>query len=152
MAMIPDLARRFGVIAGLSDHTMGITVPVVATVLGGKVIEKHFILDRAIGGPDATFSLNEAEFTAMVKAVREAETAIGKVDYTVSEKMKKSRELSRSLYVVEDIAVGEPLTEDNIRSIRPGFGLHPKYYWQVLGKKANRDLTRGTRLEMNLIN
>jgi len=151
MAMIPDLAKHFGVITGLSDHTLGITVPIVATVLGAKVIEKHFILDRAIGGPDASFSLNEAEFTAMVKAVREAEVAIGKVDYTVTKKMLKSRELSRSLYVVEDIKAGELLTEQNIRSIRPGFGLHPKYYREVLGRKAKVDLERGTPLEMNIL-
>jgi pseudaminic acid synthase len=144
LAMIPDLAKRFGVITGLSDHTLGITVPVAATVLGARVIEKHFILDRSIGGPDASFSLDEAEFTAMVKAVREAEKAIGKVDYTISEKMQKSRQFARSLYVVEDIKAGEAFTETNIRSIRPGYGLHPKYYKEVLGKKVKVDLERGT--------
>jgi len=142
MAMIPDLAKRFGVIVGLSDHTMGITVPVVATVLGSRVIEKHFILDHSIGGPDASFSLNESEFTAMVKAVREAEVAVGKVDYTLTDKMLKSREFSRSLYVVKDIKAGEMITVQNVRSIRPGYGLHPKYYKEVLGKKAKGDLKR----------
>ena len=146
LAMIPDLAKRFRVIAGLSDHTLGITVPVAATVLGARVIEKHFILDRSIGGPDASFSLDETEFTAMVKAVREAEVAVGKVDYTITEKMKKSREFSRSLYVVKDIKAGEILTEQNIRSIRPGFGLHPKHYKEMLGKRAKVDLERGTAL------
>jgi pseudaminic acid synthase len=147
LAMIPDLAKRFGAIAGLSDHTLGITVPVAATVLGARVIEKHFILDRSIGGPDASFSLDEKEFTAMVKAVREAEVAVGKVNYTITEKMKKSREFSRSLYVVEEINAGEVLTEKNIRSIRPGFGLHPKHYKEVLGKRAKVDLDKGTALK-----
>ena len=152
LAMIPDLAKRFRVIAGLSDHTLGITVPVAATVLGARVIEKHFILDRSIGGPDASFSLDEKEFTAMVKAVREAEVAVGKVDYTITEKMKKSREFSRSLYVVKDIKAGELITEENIRSIRPGYGLHPKYYKEVLGKRAKVDLERGTALEWKDLN
>jgi pseudaminic acid synthase len=146
LVMIPDLAHRFGVIAGLSDHTMGITVPIVATVMGAKVIEKHFILDRSIGGPDASFSLDENEFTAMVKAVREAEVAIGKVDYTLTEKMLKSREFSRSLYVVENIKAGELITEKNVRPIRPGYGLHPKYYKEVLGKRAKMDFARGKAL------
>lgn len=149
IAMIPDLARRFGVISGLSDHTMGITVPIVATVLGAKVIEKHLILDRSIGGPDASFSLNEEEFKAMVKAVREAEFAVGKIDYKLSDKMLKSREFSRSLYVVEDINVGEVITEQNVRSIRPSYGLHPKYFKETLGKIAKSVLKRGFPLKMN---
>ncbi len=148
LAMIPDMAKRFGVITGLSDHTLGITVPVAATVLGARVIEKHFILDRSIGGPDASFSLDEKEFTAMVKAVREAEKAIGQVDYTVSQKMHKSRQFARSLYVVQDIKAGEVLTEQNIRSIRPGFGLHPKYYSQILGCKTSKSLSLGTPLNL----
>jgi pseudaminic acid synthase len=147
LAMIPDLAKRFGVIAGLSDHTMGITVPLAATVLGARVIEKHFILNHSIGGPDASFSLDEQEFSAMVKAVREAEMAIGKVDYTLTEKMIKSREFSRSIYVVEDIREGEIISNINIRSIRPGYGLHPKFLHDVLGKKARIDLERGTPLK-----
>jgi pseudaminic acid synthase len=147
MVMIPDLAQRFRVITGLSDHTLGITVPVVATVLGARVIEKHFILDHSIGGPDGSFSLDEAEFTAMVKAVREAEVATGKVNYILTDKMLKSREFSRSLYVVKDIKAGESITEKNVRSIRPGYGLHPKYYKEVLGKKAKVDLERGKKLD-----
>jgi pseudaminic acid synthase len=151
MIMIGDLAKRFGVISGLSDHTMGITVPVVATVLGARVIEKHFILDRSIGGPDASFSLTEEEFTAMVKAVREAEVSVGKVDYTLTDKMLKSREHSRSLYVVESIKAGEYITEQNVRSIRPGYGLHPKHYKDVMGKKAKIDLVYGTPLKLDLL-
>ncbi len=152
LAMIPDLAKRFGVITGLSDHTMGITVPVAATVLGVRVIEKHFIIDRSIGGPDSSFSLNEQEFTAMVKAVREAEVSIGKVDYTITDKMLKSREFSRSLYIVQDIKAGDVLTERNVRSIRPGFGMHPKYYKDVLGKQVKINLERGTPLRESDIN
>lgn len=150
LAMIPDLAKRFGVVAGLSDHTMGITVPIAATVLGAKVIEKHFIIDRSIGGPDASFSSDEIEFSAMVKAVREAEVAIGKVDYKITDNMIKSREYCRSLYVVEDIKDGELITEKNVRSIRPGYGMHPKYYKDVLGKKVKNDILKGTPLMWEL--
>ena len=151
ICMIPDLAKRFGVIAGLSDHTMGITVPVVATTLGAKVIEKHFIIDRSIGGPDASFSLNVEEFTAMVKAVREAEQALGVIDYHLTAKQKSGREFSRSLYVVKDIDQGEIITKENVRSIRPGYGLHPKFYKDVLGKKVKARINRGTPLSIELI-
>lgn len=151
MVMVKDMAERFGVITGLSDHTMGSTVPIVATCFGAKIIEKHFILDRAIGGPDASFSMDEAEFTAMVKAVREAEAAIGVVDYTLTEKQAEGKDFSRSLYVVEDIKTGEIITERNVRSIRPGFGLHPKYYSEILGKKAIVDIEKGSRFVFQLI-
>ena len=151
MIMVQDLATRFGVISGLSDHTMGATVPVVATCFGAKIIEKHFILDREIGGPDASFSMNEEEFTAMVKAIREAEKAIGVVDYTLTEKQAKGKDFSRSLYVVQDIKAGEIITKENVRSIRPGFGLHPKYYNEILGKKAIVDIEKGTRFGFQLI-
>jgi len=151
MSMIPDLANRFGVISGLSDHTMGSTVPVVATAFGGKIIEKHFIIDRSIGGPDASFSMNEAEFADMVKAVREAERAIGMVDYSLTVKQASGRDFSRSLYVVNDIKKGEEFTKNNVRSIRPGYGLHPKYLAEVLGNKANRDLTKGERMSLDFI-
>ena len=114
MCMVKDLANRFNVISGLSDHTLGATVPVVATVFGAKIIEKHFILDRSIGGADASFSMNESEFTEMVKAVREAESAIGIVDYSLTEKQKKGKDFCRSLYVVKDVKVGEILTEENV--------------------------------------
>jgi pseudaminic acid synthase len=149
MAMVKDFAERFDVIAGLSDHTMGSTVPVVATCFGAKIIEKHFILDRAIGGPDSSFSLNEEEFTAMVKAVREAESAIGIVDYCLTEKQLKGRNFSRSLYVVEDIKAGDVITDKNVRSIRPGFGLHPKYFNEIIGKIALKDIPKGTRVQFN---
>ncbi|WP_026751216.1 pseudaminic acid synthase [Sediminibacterium sp. C3] len=151
MVMVKDLAERFNVISGLSDHTMGVTVPVVATCFGAKIIEKHFILDRSIGGPDASFSMNEEEFTAMVKAVREAENAIGVIDYTLTEKQLKGKDFSRSLYVVEDMNAGDIVTEKNVRSIRPGFGLHPKHYNEILGKKVLENIKKGTRLDQNSI-
>ena len=146
MVMVKDLSERYNVISGLSDHTMGNTVPVVATCFGAKIIEKHFILDKSIGGPDASFSMDEQEFTEMVKAVREAEKAMGVVDYSLTDKQKKGREFSRSLYVVKDIKEGDTVTEDNVRPIRPGYGLHPKYYSQVVGKKVLTNLQKGSRL------
>jgi pseudaminic acid synthase len=148
LVMIENLAEKYNVISGLSDHTMGSTAPIVATVMGAKIIEKHFILDRSIGGPDASFSMNEQEFTDMVKAVREAEKAIGVVDYTLTEKQKKGREFCRSLYVVKNIRAGEIISSENVRSIRPGFGLHPKHYNDVIGRISNTDLEKGDRLEI----
>ncbi len=145
MAMVKDFGERFNVVPGLSDHTIGSTVPVVATCFGAKIIEKHFILDRSIGGPDASFSMNEEEFAQMVKAVREAEKAIGKVDYTPTEKLIKGRAFSRSLYVVKDIKKGEVITEEHVRSIRPGYGEHPKGLKSWLGKEAPRGFERGER-------
>ena len=146
MCMIEDFARKYNVIAGLSDHTIGSTVPIVATCFGAKIIEKHFILDRSIGGADASFSMNEVEFSGMVKSVREAESAIGRVSYKLTEKQIKGRDCSRSLYVVEDIKIGEKFTKENIRSIRPGFGMHPKFYNEILKKKSKTNFTKGDRL------
>jgi len=151
MIMIKDMAERYGVVTGLSDHTIGSTVPVVATCYGARIIEKHFIIDRSIGGPDASFSMNEAEFADMVKAVREAEKAIGIVDYNLTDKQIKGRDFSRSLYVVADMKEGDTITEQNVKSIRPGFGLHPKYYTEILGKRILSDMETGTRLELSLI-
>ena len=149
---IPDIKTRFGVKAGLSDHTMGIEGPVVAVVLGATVIEKHFILDKSIGGPDAHFSLDEKEFTEMVTAVRKAEQMIGNVDYEMTEKKKKSRQFSRSLFVVKDVKVGEFITKENVRSIRPGFGMHPRHLSEIIGKKFKQDLEKGTPMNFDLIN
>ena len=143
LIMIKDFAERFGVVAGLSDHTLGLIAPVVATCFGARIIEKHFILDKTVGGPDASFSLNEAEFREMVKAVREAEITIGKVDYNLTDKQQKGREFCRSLYVVKDIKVGDKFTSENIKSIRPGFGMHPKNLKSFLGKKAERNFSKG---------
>ena len=148
---IPDIKKKFNVKAGLSDHTLGIEGPVVATVLGATVIEKHFILDKSIGGPDAHFSLDEKEFTDMVKAVRNAEEMIGKVDYEMTEKKKKSRQFSRSLFVVEDVKKGDLITKDNVRSIRPGFGMHPKFYKEIISKTFSSDINRGVPLNKNMI-
>lgn len=145
---IPNMAETFDVIAGLSDHTPGIVVPITAVALGAKIIEKHFCLDRSLGGPDAKFSLEPDEFKQMVEAVRNAEKAIGRVNYELSDKQKKSKEHSRSIFVVEDIKVGEEFTEKNIKSIRPGFGLHPKYYSYILGKKAKRNIKKGEPLKL----
>lgn len=147
LVMMQDFKNRFEVKVGLSDHTLGIVAPVVAVSLGAKVIEKHFILDRSIGGPDASFSLDEKEFSEMVKAVRAAESAIGNVDYSLTEKMKNGRYFSRSLYIVEDVKEGEVLNENNIRSVRPGEGLHPKFYKEILGKKFITSLEKGTALK-----
>ncbi len=149
---IPDIKERFGVKAGLSDHTLGIEGPVVATVLGATVIEKHFILDKSIGGPDAHFSLDEKEFTEMVSAVRKAEEMMGEVDYEMTEKKKKSRQFSRSLFVVKDVKKGDKITEENVRSIRPGYGMHPKYLKGIQGKSFSQEIARGTPLNEKLIN
>lgn len=146
LAMIADFENRFEVVSGLSDHTVGISVPIAATLMGAKVIEKHFILDKSIGGPDASFSLDISEFSDMVKAIREAEAAKGLINYQLTEKMKKGREFSRSLYIVEDIKAGEEFSKKNIKSIRPGYGLHPKYLMDVIGKKSKVDIKRGTPL------
>jgi pseudaminic acid synthase len=141
---IPDMKKRFGVNVGVSDHTMGSLVPLVAVSLGATVVEKHFILDRSFGGPDSAFSMEPKEFKEMVNAIREVEAALGKVSYDVSEKDKNRR---RSLFVVNDIKAGEVITKENVRSIRPGFGMHPKYYTEILGKRVISDLEKGDRLE-----
>ena len=149
LVMIRDFAERYGVIVGLSDHTMGSTAPIVSVCMGAKIIEKHFILDRSIGGPDASFSMNEVEFTDMVNAVREAEKALGVVDYRLTEKQQKGKDFSRSLYVVADVEEGEVFTEKNIRSIRPGYGMHPRFYREILGKKAKHRMEGGDRLSLD---
>lgn len=151
LIMIKDLAERYGVVSGLSDHTIGVTAPVISIALGAKIIEKHFILDRSIGGPDASFSMNLEEFTNMVLAVREAEKAIGEVDYSLTEKQLKGKDFCRSLYVVKDIKKGDIITTGNIRSIRPGYGLHPKHLPQLLGKTFNKDLDKGSRMELSFV-
>jgi pseudaminic acid synthase len=147
---IPDIAKRFDCISGLSDHTLGVMAPVVAVSLGAKIIEKHLILNKEMGGPDSHFSLDEAEFKQMVDAVRTAEKMMGNVDYKMSDKKRKSREFSRSLFVVQDVKGNEELTEKNIRSIRPGYGMHPKFYHKVLGKRFVSDVQKGTPLSEDL--
>jgi len=145
LLMVPSLAQTFNVISGFSDHTLGSTAPIAAVTLGAKVIEKHFILDKSIGGADADFSMDKEEFASMIKAIRETEKLLGKIDYSMTEKKKQSRRFSRSLYVTKDIKKGELFTEDNVRSVRPGYGMHPKYLKDILGKTSNRDYTFGER-------
>lgn len=148
---IKNLSETFGVAVGFSDHTLGITAPIVAVTLGAKVIEKHFIIDKSDGGVDAAFSLDKQAFVQMVKAIRESEKLLGRVDYSMSEKKQQSRQFARSLYIVEDVQAGETISSKNIRSIRPGFGLHPKHYVAVLGKKFSQSLKRGTPLSWDYI-
>ncbi len=142
---IPNLAETFGVISGFSDHTLGSTAPIVATTLGAKVIEKHFILDKSIGGADAGFSLDREEFEHMVDEVRKTEKLLGSINYSMTEKKRKDRRFSRSLYVAQDIKAGENFTEENLRSVRPGYGMHPKHLKEFLGKKATKDYEFGNR-------
>lgn len=148
---IPDIAKRFEVISGLSDHSMGSTVAVAAVALGAKIIEKHFILDRSEGGPDAAFSMNQQEFKQMVDEIRIVEKALGTVNYELSENSKKSRTYARSLFVCENMKVGQTITTHEVRSIRPGAGLHPRFLSDVLGKKAKRNLEKGTPLSMDMV-
>ncbi|MCJ7656087.1 MAG: pseudaminic acid synthase [Dehalococcoidia bacterium] len=148
---IPDMARKFKVPVGLSDHTLGIAMPVAAVALGACIIEKHFTLSRSIPGPDSAFSLEPDEFRTMVEAVRTAEKALGKISYKSSEQEAKSRVFLRSLFVVKDIQKGEVFTEENVRSIRPGYGLHPRHLKEVLGKRAARDIQLGTPLNWELV-
>lgn len=148
---LPDLAARFEVPVGLSDHSPGSAVPVAAIALGASIIEKHITLSRADGGPDAPFSLEPDEFTRLVQDVRAAERALGRVSYEASEKEAASRVFRRSLFAVADIAAGDPLTLENIRSIRPAHGLPPSALPQILGRRAKVAITRGTPLDWSLI-
>lgn len=148
---IPDMKRRFGVKVGLSDHTMGSTVPMAAVALGAEVVEKHFILDRSIGGPDAAFSMQADEFAQMVQDIRNVEKALGSVYYPTDPSKIKGREFSRSLYVAEDMKAGDFINERNIRSVRPGYGLHPKYLPELIGKRVNRDLEKGIRFSLDYV-
>jgi pseudaminic acid synthase len=148
---IPEMARRFGVPVGLSDHTMGIAAPVAAVALGACIIEKHLTLSRATPGPDSAFSLEPHEFKAIVEAVRATEQALGEAHFGVSEKEEASKVFRRSLFVVEDVKRGEMFTEANVRSIRPGHGLHTRHLGEVLGKRAMRDIDRGTPLSWDLV-
>lgn len=147
LIMIKDLAERFGVKSGLSDHTMGSLVATTSVAMGATVIEKHFIIDRSIGGPDASFSMTPEEFRKMVDNIRVVEKMIGKISYEVTEKKRKSFKFKRSLFISKDIKKGEILTEENIKSVRPSDGISPKYYYEVLGKKVNKDLKFGEPLK-----
>jgi pseudaminic acid synthase len=150
LSTIDDIKQRFKVKSGLSDHTLGIEAPMIAVAMGATVIEKHFILDKSIGGADAHFSLDENEFKKMVDAVRLTEKMIGEVDYKMSKSKKKSREFSRSLFIIKDVKKGEIISNENIRSIRPGFGLHPKELPNIIGKKFSENQEKGTPLSWDM--
>jgi len=148
---IPELARRFEVPVGLSDHTMDIAVPVAAVALGACIIEKHFTLSRSLKGPDSAFSLEPAEFKAMVEAIRVAEKSLGEIHFGLTDSERSSRVFRRSLFVVQDVRQGETFSETNVRSIRPGHGLHTRHLPQIVGKHASRDIERGTPLNWDLV-
>lgn len=144
-----DMEKESGVIVGLSDHSLVNDISIAAVAMGAKIIEKHFILDRTIGGPDSEFSMEPKEFKEMVQSIRNVEKALGKVTYELSDKIIANREFKRSLFAVKDIKKGEIVTEENVRSIRPGFGLHPKYLKEILNKKALCDIEKGTPLKFD---
>jgi pseudaminic acid synthase len=146
-----QIAKDFKVKVGLSDHTLGITAPVVATALGASVIEKHFVLDKSIGGPDASFSLDVNEFSSMVDAVRKAEKALGEATYNLKDSQVKNKQFARSLYVAQDMKAGDVVTLENVRSVRPGFGLHPKHLHDILGKEVLCDLVKGTPFSLDYL-
>ncbi|SDN44457.1 pseudaminic acid synthase [Desulfonauticus submarinus] len=148
---IPHLAETFNLPVGVSDHSLGIAVPVASVALGAKIVEKHFILSRDIPSPDASFSLEPDEFKTMVESVRAVEKALGSVSYELTDKQKESRVFRRSLFVVKDMKAGEEFTEEKVKSIRPGYGLHTRYISHILGKKAKVDIKKGTPLNWSLI-
>ena len=146
-----NMRETFGCEVGLSDHSLGSCVSVAAVALGAKVIEKHFTLSRAEGGADAVFSMEPEEFSQMVEDIRNIEKAVGNVKYDLTDRQKESKKRSRSLYIVEDIKMGEKLNEQNMKSIRPGYGIHTKYYEMLLGKRVKKDLKKGTALDWSYI-
>jgi N-acetylneuraminate synthase len=148
---IPDLEKRFQIPIGISDHTLGIAVPIAAMVLGACIVEKHFTLSRSVSSPDSTFSFEPHEFKAMVEAIRVAEKAIGQVRYEMTEQETNNRVFRRSLFVVQDIKAGEVFTKKNVRSIRPGYGLHTRYLEDILGRRASRNIPRGTPLDWSFV-
>lgn len=148
---IPDMEEKFGVPVGLSDHTLGTTIPVAAVALGASIIEKHFTLSRSTPGPDSSFSLEPHEFRIMVEAIRETEMAMGSVNYAVTSHELASRVFRRSIFVVQDIRKGEAFTYENIRSIRPGHGLPPKHLDEIVGRIAKIDIHKGTPLEWSFV-
>lgn len=151
LKMVPSMAETFDCITGLSDHSMGYAVDVAAVALGAKVIEKHLTLKRSDGGPDSQFSMEASEFKEMCEQIRIVEKALGRVTYDLSDMQVAERDFSRSLFVVKDVKKGEKFTPENVRSIRPGFGLHTKHYEEILGKMATRDIKKGTPMAWNLV-
>ena len=146
-----DMSARYGVRVGLSDHTMGADVAIAAVALGATMVEKHFILDRTIGGPDAAFSMQQDEFAAMIQSIRNVEKALGTVAYKTDPSAIKGREFSRSLYVAEDMKAGDLITEQNVRSVRPGYSLAPKYLPTIIGKRIKYDKKMGDRIALSEI-
>lgn len=151
LKVIPHMAETFDCLTGLSDHSMGTAVAVASVALGAKMVEKHLTLSRSDGGPDAAFSMEPEEFRKMAEEIRIVEKALGRVTYELTEKQKKSREDGRSLFVVKDMKEGEAFTEENVRSIRPAFGMHTMYYDEIIGKKARADIAKGTPLDWKYI-
>ncbi len=151
LKVIPNMKDTFRRVVGLSDHTLGHTVPLGAVALGAKIVEKHFTLSRADGGPDSKFSMEPDEFKEMVNRIRDLEKALGEVTYKLTEKQKKSKEHSRSLFVVKDMKKGDIFTEENVKSIRPGFGLETKHIGEILGKRARCDIKKGTPMSWMLV-
>ena len=151
LTLISEIKKEFGVRVGLSDHTIGIIAPIIAVTQGASVIEKHFILDKSVGGPDASFSLDPKAFKEMVQAIRIAELSLGSNDFKLTSRQLVGKQFSRSLYIVKNVRKGEIISLNNIRAIRPGFGMHPRYLNKVLGKKFNNDAVKGTRLSENII-
>ena len=151
LKVIPNMKDTFNTVVGLSDHTLGHTVALGAVALGAKIVEKHFTLHRSDGGPDAKFSMEPDEFKEMVTNIRDLEKALGQVTYELTEKQKKSREHSRSLFVVKDIKKGEVFTHQNVKSIRPGFGLLTKHIGEIIGKRARCDIKKGTPMRWDLV-
>ena len=150
LLMIPDMSNRFGVKVGLSDHSMGSLVPTVAVALGATMVEKHFILDRSIGGPDSAFSMNKEEFHQLVRNIRATESSLGKVDYSLCLSKEKSRlAVGRSLYVAKDIKAGEIITYNNVRCVRPGYSLHPRHLKNIIGRKLLHDREIGDRISLD---
>ncbi|MDD3607977.1 MAG: pseudaminic acid synthase [Candidatus Moranbacteria bacterium] len=147
---IIDIQKRFGVISGLSDHTLGVDVSVAAVALGAHIIEKHFTLSRKDGGPDAAFSLEKKELKNLVTTIRNTEKSLGKINYSIGNREKENKIFKRSIYITKDIKIGQKLSKENIRVIRPGYGMHPRFYELVLGKKASRNIKRGTPLKNNM--
>jgi len=148
---IPNMAETFGLPVGLSDHTIGSSVAVASVALGAKVIEKHFILDKELGGPDSEFSMEPEDFACMVQSVRNVENALGEINYQLTDDIRNSRKFARSLFIVKDMEENEEFTEKNLRSIRPGSGLHPQYYNNVIGKKSSKSIEKGTPLSCDII-
>lgn len=151
LLMIKKISEDFNCITGLSDHTLSSITAVTSVALGAKVIEKHFILDKSINSPDAAFSLDEKEFKSLVDDIRTVEKSLGHIDYSISPAGQKNRHFMRSLYVIKDMKKGEKFTSENIGSYRPNLGISPKYYYEILGRKAVKDIKANTPLKKELI-